>query len=432
MIHTQVGGPEAGAAAAQQQQQQRDAKSAAASWRARATESYKSGKYKLAEEEYSRAIEALTQGQGATDELAQLYSNRGGARLMMQRPNAALKDALMSIQTSRKYVRGYLRAAACYTKLGDLAAAHQVLSRISDMTSASNPVWRELSQKVAQVEGRQRELRALRKGVIGVEEVAQLEASGGMGPGGTGPLGEKEAKELLELACVLGEAMPYAEEVAALQGWLALRAGDLAAASQAATWSGTVVWDWHETDHQQQHGQDTESAMGGQHRALGMGWEWWIKAQVAYHQGNLEDAQRLLKEAVLGAKVHVPDSPAAAVPAGSPGKSMSGSSAATGRWARPLGALVPTQAAAEQLLEELLMLTGKKEAGNAALRNSKAEEAVKAYSEALTAQGSSGFAAVLYCNRAAAHHSLKQYVEALADCGRALALKPDYVKAQSR
>ena len=412
--------------------QQRDAMAAASSWRTKATNSYRVGKYKLAEQEYSRAIEALLQAQGPADELAPLYSNRGGARLMLQRPNAALKDALMSIQTSRKYVRGYLRAASCYAKLGDLAAAHQVLNRIADMTSASNPVWRELSQKVAEVEGKQAQLKALRKGVIGVEEVVQLEASGGMGLAGTGPLGEKEAGELLELAHALAEAMPYAEEVAALKAWLALRAGDLAAATQAATWSSTVVWDWHEAQQQQQHvqGQGAHGGMGAQQMALGVGWEWWVKAQVAYHQGSLEDAQRLLKEAVLGAKVHVPG--AAAAGGGAPGGSANGSAAALGRWAKPLGALVPTQAAAEQLIEELLLLTGKKEVGNAALRGSKADDAVKAYTEALAAQGSSGFAAVLYCNRAAAQHSLKQYTEALADCGRALALKPDYVKANSR
>ena len=37
-------------------------------------------------------------------------------------------------------------------------------------------------------------------------------------------------------------------------------------------------------------------------------------------------------------------------------------------------------------------------------------------------------AAVLHCNRAAAHQALNQMAEALADCGRARALNPAYAK----
>ena len=38
------------------------------------------------------------------------------------------------------------------------------------------------------------------------------------------------------------------------------------------------------------------------------------------------------------------------------------------------------------------------------------------------------FAAVLHANRAAARQSLGQHAEAIADCLRATALKPDYAK----
>ena len=45
---------------------------------------------------------------------------------------------------------------------------------------------------------------------------------------------------------------------------------------------------------------------------------------------------------------------------------------------------------------------------------------------------SAAFAAVLYCNRAAAYQGQQQWVHAVADCCRAKALDPGYAKAHSR
>lgn len=56
------------------------------------------------------------------------------------------------------------------------------------------------------------------------------------------------------------------------------------------------------------------------------------------------------------------------------------------------------------------------------------------YTKALQAGGqapSIAFAAVLHANRAAARQSLGQHAEAVADCLRATALKPDYAKVSS-
>ena len=65
-----------------------------------------------------------------------------------------------------------------------------------------------------------------------------------------------------------------------------------------------------------------------------------------------------------------------------------------------------------------------------ALKSSQGQLALEHYSKALQ-QGhppSIPFAAVLYANRAAARQSLGQHTEAMADCLRATALKPDYAK----
>lgn len=71
-----------------------------------------------------------------------------------------------------------------------------------------------------------------------------------------------------------------------------------------------------------------------------------------------------------------------------------------------------------------------------AFKDKKYQQALDHYSGALaSSQAGSGsivFAAVLYCNRAAAHQCLENWADAIADCARAKALNPDYVKVSSK
>ena len=69
-----------------------------------------------------------------------------------------------------------------------------------------------------------------------------------------------------------------------------------------------------------------------------------------------------------------------------------------------------------------------------ALKSSQGQQAVEHYSKALDLEHfpSIPFAAVLYANRAAARQSLGQHAEAIADCLRATALKPDYAKVPEK
>jgi tetratricopeptide (TPR) repeat protein len=57
---------------------------------------------------------------------------------------------------------------------------------------------------------------------------------------------------------------------------------------------------------------------------------------------------------------------------------------------------------------------------------------VDKYTQAVQEGGPPAYAAVLYCNRAAAQQSLGNLLEAIADCGRARALNPTYIKATTR
>ncbi|KAL8236678.1 hypothetical protein R6Q59_017759 [Mikania micrantha] len=74
-----------------------------------------------------------------------------------------------------------------------------------------------------------------------------------------------------------------------------------------------------------------------------------------------------------------------------------------------------------------------KNAGNEAFQIGKHSEAIEHYSAAISkSMESHSFAAVCFCNRAAAHQSLSEIIDAIGDCSIAIALDGTYPKALSR
>lgn len=73
------------------------------------------------------------------------------------------------------------------------------------------------------------------------------------------------------------------------------------------------------------------------------------------------------------------------------------------------------------------------QAGNAAFQQQRHQQAADEYSRAIDMKvEDDAFNAVLYCNRAAAHHALGKYIDAIADCFTAAALDASYVRVLQR
>lgn len=74
-----------------------------------------------------------------------------------------------------------------------------------------------------------------------------------------------------------------------------------------------------------------------------------------------------------------------------------------------------------------------KDQGNDHFKAGRCRDAIKSYSQAvLLDKMNDQYNAILYCNRAAAHMKLKEWIEGEHDCSRAIDRKPDYVKAFTR
>ncbi|XP_076947651.1 uncharacterized protein LOC143619654 [Bidens hawaiensis] len=85
------------------------------------------------------------------------------------------------------------------------------------------------------------------------------------------------------------------------------------------------------------------------------------------------------------------------------------------------------------LADTISELLSRKAAGNEAYKSRKYSEAVENYTSALSCSVESRpFAAVCFCNRAAAYRALGQISDAIADCSLAIALDPTYLKAITR
>eukprot|EP00775_Hariotina_reticulata_P006661 gene6661-6885_t len=275
-----------GARATGEKTPQRALRSAEA-WVQRARVSWEARRFEQSEGEFTQGIYCLAHLEPDNDEVAnamcQLYNHRAAARLGLHQPQQALSDALASIDLRKKFVKGYLRAATCYIKMGQLKLAGKCM------------LWHTVERTAGGYLLSPSSIQPLSDGAKAVLE-------------------RDICKGILADAAALLDEMPYWHDAAALQAWLLLRCGQLDAAYKACE--------------QRQYGVYSSNVHGR------VDWQWWIKCQE--------------------------------------------------------------------------------------------------YSKALAAGPSCGFAALLHSNRAAAYQQLERFAEALADCGRAMAMDPSYAKAYSR
>eukprot|EP00198_Chlamydomonas_reinhardtii_P010615 XP_001699952.1 DnaJ-like protein [Chlamydomonas reinhardtii] len=399
-----------GASFSQQQQQQQQAgdnmpsvqavrlKRTADEKKQQGNAKYEQNDFRTAERWYTEAIDLLEQqlpGLGLSEqqaaalfpnlktEVAVLYSNRSGARLMTSKPHSALADALKAMALDGKFLRAASRAATCHCRLGNFSAAHRVVETAMERVSLGSPHYQDICKKLHEV--------------VDLGSKARAATAAAVAAAGNG--GRDKLQEAADALAAIRDQVAYCDVVAAARAVLALRLGAAADALALVAPHPEVP--------------PAERAAP---------WRLWLVAQARFFKGDLQEALTTCRELQLQLQAK-----------GGAAEADTSSGAAAAAYTTAAHVAVPPAAALGELADAIQQLIKLKEDGNAAFKASKHAEASEIYSKALSSGACPpAFASVLHANRAAAAQGLGQLADAVADCGRARALDPTYYKASAR
>uniref|UniRef100_A0A7N1A778 J domain-containing protein n=1 Tax=Kalanchoe fedtschenkoi TaxID=63787 RepID=A0A7N1A778_KALFE len=348
-------------------------------WRLRGNQAYASENFSRAEEYYTNGVNSIPEAEKSKACLRVLmlcYSNRAATRMALGKVREALEDCLFASAIDPSFLKVQLRAANCYLALGEIdEASHYFKKLLQTGAGVDQKILAEASEG----------LRKVQKVSKCINQSAELLLGGSFSDSDTFLQAVDEAlltspycEKLLETkAEALLKLRKYEEVIQLSEQSLAsaeINCRTLVGGTRLSNQDDPVI---------------------SEHYYFRL-WRYRVIVKSCFQLGKLEQAVELLeKEASrIGNKILESSIPLACT------------------------------------IRELVRL---KVAGNDAFQLGKYEEAVEHYSVALAKNpGSCPFAAVCYCNRAAAYKSLNQIADAISDCSLAMALDSNYTKAISR
>ncbi|XP_043725168.1 uncharacterized protein LOC122671794 isoform X2 [Telopea speciosissima] len=354
-------------------------------WRLRGNKAYANGHSSIAEGYYTRGVNCISPNQTSTSCLEALvlcYSNRAASRMALGRMREALEDCKTAAAIDPNFLKVQVRAANCHLALGEIEDATKCfkicLQSGTDVCldrklviEASNGLQK--IQQVAKHIDRSIELLRQRK-QSDAKKVLQIVAEGlSMSP---------YSERLVEMkAEALFMLRKYEEVIQLCEITL-----DSAERNSVAGSSGCQLV-------------KMDSSKSNKDSAERL-WRVYLISKSYFYLGKLEEALDLLeKHEILRTTVEK---------------------------SKTLESLMALAATLHELLQH-------KAAGNEAFQSGRHSEAVEHYTAALSCNVESRpFAAICFCNRAAAYQMLGQITDAIADCSLAIALDGNYPKAISR
>ncbi|KAJ7976734.1 Heat shock protein DnaJ with tetratricopeptide repeat [Quillaja saponaria] len=354
-------------------------------WRLRGNQAYKNGNLSKAEEFYTNGINAApssTEGSGCwLKPLLLCYSNRAATRMGLGRIRDALGDCEIATVLDPAFLKVQMRAANCHLVLGEVENAQKYFNKClaSDsgvcldrrvIVEAADGLQK--AQKVAKCTNHSDELLEQRTSDAALSALELIKKALSISL-----YSEKLLQMKAEALCLLQK---YDEAIQICEQSRCFAEKNFASAKPGENGNGS--------------GCDSLLYMRL--------WRWSLISRCYFHLGRLEASLDVVEK--LEQDVSVTEKSAIN------NLEMTFSLAAT--------------------IRELL---SRKKSGNDAFKLGKYAEAVEHYTIALSSNiKSRPFAAICYCNRAAAHQALGQIVDAISDCSLAIALDGSYAKAISR
>ncbi|KAE8731617.1 Heat shock protein DnaJ with tetratricopeptide repeat, putative isoform 3 [Hibiscus syriacus] len=356
-------------------------------WRLRGNQAYANGDSSKAEESYMQGISCIPAGEKSRSCLRALmlcYSNLAATHMSLGRMRDALGDCMMAISIDPNFLRVQLRAANCYLALGEVENAMCYFRK------------------------------CLQSGTdVCVDRKVAVESSDGLQK--AQKLSECMDHSALLLQSKMSENAEAALEVIAEALQISVVSDQLlemkAEAFLILGKYEEVIQLCEQTFDSAEKNSPSLDANGQSASPDSSGflkdptfriWRCHLIFKSYFHLGKLEEAIAFLEK-----QEELPST--------------------TNRDGRnSLESSIPLAATVRELLSH-------KAAGNEAFQSRKHLEAVEHYTAALSCNVESRpFAAICFCNRAAAYKALGQVTDAIADCSLAIALDGNYLKPLSR
>ncbi|KAK7258119.1 hypothetical protein RIF29_32574 [Crotalaria pallida] len=355
-------------------------------WRLRGNQAYKNGDLSMAENCYKQGINCVSKEASQTGVRAVVlcYSNLAATHMALGRVRAALEDCMMAAEIDPNFLRVQLRAANCYLALGEVGDASQYFKRclqsgtdvcVDRKIAVEASDGLQKAQKVSDFINQSAEILRTRAS-SDAERALEHISDALMISSYSEKLLEMKADALLML-CRYEEVIRLCDETLSS-----------AEKNSYPLDAGCQVTDMDNSQFSR--------------RFYFRLWRCSMILKAYFHLGKLEEGLSFLEQ--QEEKV----------------------SSINKNGSKVFESLIPLAVTVRELLRH-------KTAGNEAFQAGRHAEAVEHYTSALSCNVESRrFAAVCYCNRAAAYKALGQVTDAIADCSLAIALDGNYLKALSR
>ncbi|XP_073063686.1 uncharacterized protein [Primulina eburnea] len=356
-------------------------------WRLRGNQAYAKGDFSKAEEYYTYGLNCISQTEASRSCLRALmlcYSNRAATRMSLGRAREALEDCAKAAALDPSFLRVQVRAASCYLALGEVENA---ILHYMKCLQAGSDVCADRKLLIEASEGLDK---AQKAGEL-IKQAAEL-------------LRRRTCSDSDSAISVIGEALmisPYSEKFLQMKvdALLMLRKYDELIQLCEKT-LGAVESNFLVSGDNSQSGEFHESDL--KRFPSFRIWCCSLILKSYFYLGKLEEALVFLKNQE---------------------ESMFPLQRSEGK---TLESMIPLVGTIRELLSH-------KAAGNEAYQSGKHTNAVEHYTAAISCSVESRpFAAICFCNRAAAYRAMGQIIDALADCSLAIALDGNYFKAISR
>ncbi|GAB2295567.1 hypothetical protein Dimus_029728 [Dionaea muscipula] len=346
-------------------------------WRLRGNQAYKNRELSQAEDFYTLGINCIP-----SDELLGFpgrplvlcYNNRAVARMALGKVREALKDCLLAVGCDPNFLKARIRAGNCHLMLGEVEDAMQ---HFNGCLESGKGVCLDRQVMIAASEGLQNGQKVMDYINRSAEFIRQRTSEAAT-----------DALELIVEALVIS---PYSEKLLEMKA----QALCLLRKYKEVIHLCQQTLDFAEKNFT---GALPEKLVGGcsgcQNISNSRFWRQDMVSKCYFHLGRLDSALSVFQK--QGCETKYPET------------------------------LHPLAATIHELQKH-------KNAGNEAFQSGRHAEAIAHYSSAISSSlESRPFAAICFCNRAAAYQALGQITDAIADCSLAMALDENYIKAVSR